>query len=156
MGFFVFLLVVAVGWLIYLVFDLRSRMENLERKLKPSAPEEKVPLGEKPSATSTAAATGNPKPAEPVSGERIREAVVPPPLPKSPAPVGPGVNGPPPKDPVSAFFSKIFSGNFQWEQFLGVKLFAWIGGLVLFLGVAFFVKYSFDQGLLSPAVRVTL
>ena len=28
----------------------------------------------------------------------------------------------------------------NWEQFMGAKLFAWIGGLALFLGVAFFVK----------------
>jgi uncharacterized membrane protein len=42
----------------------------------------------------------------------------------------------------------------NWEQFMGVKLFAWLGGLALFLGVGFFVKYSFDQGLISPPVRV--
>ena len=42
----------------------------------------------------------------------------------------------------------------DWEQFLGVKLFAWIGGLVLFLGVAFFVKYSFEHNLISPQMRL--
>src|SRR5258708_5441933 len=31
----------------------------------------------------------------------------------------------------------------NWEQFVGVKGFAWVGGLALFLGVVFFVKYSF-------------
>lgn len=40
------------------------------------------------------------------------------------------------------------------EQFMGVKLFAWIGGLALFLGAAFFVKHSFDQGWISPTLRV--
>lgn len=44
----------------------------------------------------------------------------------------------------------------NWEQFMGVKLFAWVGALALFLGVAFAVKYSFDQGLISPPVRVAL
>ena len=44
----------------------------------------------------------------------------------------------------------------NWEQFMGVKLFAWIGGLVLFLGVAFFVKYSFENNLVKPEVRVAL
>ena len=38
---------------------------------------------------------------------------------------------------------------------MGVKLFAWVGGFALFLAVAFFVKYSFDQGWISPALRVT-
>ncbi|MFA5057374.1 MAG: DUF2339 domain-containing protein, partial [Opitutaceae bacterium] len=36
------------------------------------------------------------------------------------------------------------------------RLFAWIGGLALFLGVAFFVKYSFDNNLIPPAVRMAL
>ncbi len=42
----------------------------------------------------------------------------------------------------------------DWEELTGGRLFAWIGGLALFLGILFFVKYSIDQGLLSPAVRV--
>src|SRR5437660_1316210 len=42
----------------------------------------------------------------------------------------------------------------NWEQFMGAKLFAWIGGLALFLGVAFFVKYSFEHNLISPELRV--
>src|SRR5207253_9685484 len=44
----------------------------------------------------------------------------------------------------------------NWEQFMGAKLFAWIGGLALFLGVAFFVKYSFEHNLTPPALRVAI
>src|SRR5213083_634353 len=44
----------------------------------------------------------------------------------------------------------------NWEQFMGAKLFAWIGGLALFLGVAFFVKYSFEHNLISPELRVAI
>ena len=44
----------------------------------------------------------------------------------------------------------------DWEQFVGVKGFAWVGGLALFLGVAFFVKYSFDNNLVPPVLRVTI
>jgi len=44
----------------------------------------------------------------------------------------------------------------NWEQFMGAKLFAWLGGLALFLGVAFFVKYSFEHDLVPPAVRVAI
>lgn len=44
----------------------------------------------------------------------------------------------------------------NWEHFMGVKLFAWVGGLALFLGVAFFVKYSFDNNLVPPELRVAL
>ncbi len=44
----------------------------------------------------------------------------------------------------------------NWEQFMGVKGFAWVGGFALFLGVAFFVKYSFDNNLVPPALRVAI
>jgi hypothetical protein len=44
----------------------------------------------------------------------------------------------------------------NWEQFMGVKGFAWLGGFALFLGVAFFVKYSFDNNLVPPELRVAI
>src|SRR5881392_2360919 len=44
----------------------------------------------------------------------------------------------------------------DWEQFMGAKLFAWIGGLALFLGIAFFVKYSFEHNLISPELRIAI
>jgi uncharacterized membrane protein len=46
--------------------------------------------------------------------------------------------------------------NINWEQFMGVKLFAWIGGFALFLGVAFFIKYSFERNLIPPELRVAI
>lgn len=42
----------------------------------------------------------------------------------------------------------------NWEQFLGAKLFAWVGGLALFMGVAFFIKYSFEHNLVPPWLRI--
>jgi uncharacterized membrane protein len=39
---------------------------------------------------------------------------------------------------------------------MGVKGCAWLGGLALFLGVAFFVKYSFDNNLVPPQLRVAI
>src|SRR5258708_6459089 len=44
----------------------------------------------------------------------------------------------------------------DWEQFMGAKLFAWIGGLALFLGIAFFVKYSFGDNFIAPELRVAI
>lgn len=44
----------------------------------------------------------------------------------------------------------------DWEAFFGVKLFAWLGGFVLFLGVVFLVKYSFENNLITPAMRVLI
>ncbi|CAN5508839.1 hypothetical protein BH18VER1_BH18VER1_19390 [soil metagenome] len=69
-----------------------------------------------------------------------RSAAVPPPL--SPLPVKSPT--PPPTRPI------------DWEAFFGVKLFAWLGGFVLFLGVVFLVKYSFENNLITPAMRVVI
>src|SRR6476661_404783 len=44
----------------------------------------------------------------------------------------------------------------DWEQFMGAKLFAWIGGLALFLGIAFFVRYSFEHNLIPPELRIAI
>jgi uncharacterized membrane protein len=45
---------------------------------------------------------------------------------------------------------------FTLEAFMGVKLFAWLGGLALFLGVVFFVRYSFEHNLITPQMRVAI
>ena len=77
-------------------------------------------------------------------GGLIEEPVVPPPIiPPQPVPRP----EPPKQSPLPAI---------NWEQFMGVKMFAWLGGLILFLGVAFFVKYSFDNNLVPPEVRVAI
>ena len=46
----------------------------------------------------------------------------------------------------------------EWnlEQFMGVKLFAWVGGLALFLGIVFFVKYAFERNLIPAGVRTMI
>ena len=44
----------------------------------------------------------------------------------------------------------------DWERFSGVKLAAWVGGVTLFLGSAFFVKYSIEEGLISPLTRIIM
>src|SRR5262249_55379939 len=44
----------------------------------------------------------------------------------------------------------------NWEEFMGAKLFAWIGGFALFLGIAFFVKYSFEHNLIPPELRIAI
>jgi hypothetical protein len=62
----------------------------------------------------------------------------------------------PPPIPEMVQPARAPSPGINWEQFMGVKLFAWVGGLALFLGVAFFVKYSFDNNLISAEMRVAI
>jgi len=61
------------------------------------------------------------------------------------------------REPEPTIYSKrSVARGINWEHFMGVKLFAWIGGLALFFGIAFFVKYSFDNNLISPELRMTI
>jgi len=93
-----------------------------------------------------------PEPPKPVA---VAEAAVPPPI-VTPPPVpkpAPVVPTPP---PLVAVPSPASRPAFNWEQFMGVKLFAWIGGFVLFLGLVFFLKYAFENKLISPEIQVAL
>jgi uncharacterized membrane protein len=63
----------------------------------------------------------------------------------------------PAEPPGTAWMERLReSAPIDWEQFMGVKLFAWVGGLAMFLGIVFFVKHAFDQGLIPPEMRVAL
>ncbi|PYJ09488.1 MAG: hypothetical protein DMF06_09780 [Verrucomicrobia bacterium] len=77
------------------------------------------------------------------------------PEPARPA-VAPSV--PPPLPPIPPPPTRVprVSKPIDWEAFFGVKLFAWIGGFVLFLGIVFLVKYSFENNLITPAMRVMI
>ncbi|CAB1066087.1 hypothetical protein D1BOALGB6SA_10886 [Olavius sp. associated proteobacterium Delta 1] len=49
-----------------------------------------------------------------------------------------------------------FRENVDWEQFTGIKLFAWLGGIALFIGAGFFVKYTIDRNLIPPEMRLAI
>ena len=72
---------------------------------------------------------------------------VPPPLPVAEAPAVIAQ-----RPVVAAKAKEVFS----LEKFMGVKLFAWLGGLAMFFGVIFFVKYAFENNWIPPAVRVAI
>jgi uncharacterized membrane protein len=98
-----------------------------------------------------------PEPAAPMASHIAppapeRPPVAPPPLPPKVAPVAAA----PAQRPPSATPPAAATPPGDWEQFMGAKLFAWIGGLALFLGVAFFVKYSFEHNLIPPPVRAAI
>lgn len=69
-----------------------------------------------------------------------------------PAPAGQAPVRPPESMPAAGAPAR----PMHWERFLGVQLFAWVGGLALFLGVAFFVKYAFERNLISAPLRVAI
>jgi uncharacterized membrane protein len=61
---------------------------------------------------------------------------------------------PTPAAPSQTQVPKPLPPSINWESILGVKLFAWIGGFAFFLGVVFFVKYAFDNNLITPLMRI--
>jgi uncharacterized membrane protein len=82
--------------------------------------------------------------------------IVPPPAPPfelEPAPgPAPGAEVAPP--PLPAPFPEPVPVG--WEQRLGARAFLWIGAITLALAAVFLVRYSIEEGYLSPEVRVIL
>jgi uncharacterized membrane protein len=74
--------------------------------------------------------------------------------PKAVPPPLPAFLKPPPEIPAPKLPQPSPSSPINWESILGVKLFAWVGGFALFLGVVFFVKYAFENNLITPLMRI--
>ncbi|MFY9926345.1 MAG: DUF2339 domain-containing protein [Opitutaceae bacterium] len=136
---------------------------------RPDAAPQKAPTPEAPAPTAVPAA---PRVAAPEAAAKPLIAAEPPPIVEVPKPVIPApvrqvpetfvASEPPtfarPREdhPAQGQESRPPVPAINWEQFMGAKLFAWLGGLALFLGVAFFVKYSFEHNLIPPEVRVAI
>jgi predicted membrane protein DUF2339 len=130
------------------VDDLLSRLSSVEtdlRTLRQQAGFATKPEGPAPATPSTV--VGIPPPLSVIAPIPLREES----KESEPPPIPPELieaKAPQPATPVRP--------PIDWEQFMGAKLFAWIGGLALFLGVAFFVKYSFEHNLIPPELRVAI
>ncbi len=122
-----------------LVSALRSDLRRLERQVTGSTPSEPVPESRANADRPTSAAVGGQSESEESQAAQQLPPPVRPPRPSAPSPTSTG--------------SPSRVGP-DWERFTGGRLFSWIGGLALFLGMLFLVKYSVDQGLLSPGVRI--
>ena len=130
------------------VDDLLSRLSSIEKDLRTLRQQEGFatkPEGPAPATPPTVVAVPpSPSVIAPVPVRETREESEPPPIPQELI----EAKVPQPATPVRP--------PIDWEQFMGAKLFAWIGGLALFLGVAFFVKYSFEHNLIPPELRVAI
>ena len=145
--------------------ELVLRLDPLEQEVHRLRRE----LREKPSSQPSATPTERPHRSHSEVLERITERQ---PLRPDPQPVAKKISvpkEPPPAPPPlprveetvtatepEAIESRFSLDRINWEQFMGVRLFAWLGGFALFLAAAFLMKYSFDHGLIPPAMRVTL
>lgn len=128
------------------IFGLETRLNNLERRNATHPPatapsparSAQEPVQVPPPAPATAAPTAPPAPKQP------------PPL--QPSPVV-AARPEPSAPPASASPNVPPEPDFDWEQFLGVKLFAWLAGLAALFGAVFGLKYSVEHGWVPPAVR---
>ena len=129
---------------------LEREIQSLRTQLTGSAPPPPVAPAPAPVAVQPVVATPPPVVTAPVPPPPAPAPVdLPPVLPPALPPVAP--------QPRPAYVPPTrLSSGINWEQFMGAKLFAWLGGLALFLGVAFFVKYSFEHNLIPPGVRVAM
>lgn len=167
-----------LGRLRGLVHTLQHRLHQLEPLKGPPASPLEPPPSPTPVAASVVASIPVAPSTEQTPAEAKRAVSAPPPLPaktmssaeaRSPsatteperplspasAPVPPPILVTPPL-PSPAPVTKSVTPAFTLEQFMGVKLFAWVGGLALFLGIAFFVKYAFEHNLVTPAARIAI
>lgn len=171
---FLFLLLMGVAWWLSRqgsatqrdVEDLRQRVARQQRDIEELRASGRAPRAAPKEAGSSLAGEllvrrQTPSPTvppriDPAVGERKpvpASAAAPRPGPSVAEVLKPVVSAAPASPPSAAAPAK---PRVDWEQFLGVKLFAWVGGFALFLAAAFFVKYSFDNNLIPAAMRVAI
>lgn len=59
-------------------------------------------------------------------------------------------------EPTAAPAPAMADSTAGWEQKLGARAFIWIGAITLALSAVFLVRYSIEEGYLSPEIRVIL
>src|SRR5438046_5500388 len=129
------------------VADLARRLSSLEnelRNLRPQAVSAVQPEAPVMAPEPRVEAVPSPIPATTLAPAVSKTTPEPPPIPQELLKPSAPQTARPTKPPI------------DWEQFMGAKLFAWIGGLALFLGIAFFVKYSFEHNFISPELRIAI
>jgi len=140
---------------------LIQRIEALEAVNKPPPPQEADAVPTAPVAPREFIVASAPVPAPEPVFVTAQAASPPPPIPQH-EPVAAKIAPPPPTRPASStppLEAKPRPApipSLSLEQFMGVKLFAWVGGLALFLGIIFFVKLSIERGWISPELRTAI
>jgi len=155
-----------ISWV--MTYRLRTRVAELEERLSEQRDQistlsgqvvqlRKQVLDPRPAAE---AAKAPPASAPPPVAASPKPVAPPPPLPVAPpAPVRATPPIPPPAPPRQAPPSEPPPSpvwSFDWEQFVGVRLFSAIAGIALVVAAVFFLRYSLDNGWLQPPVRVVI
>jgi uncharacterized membrane protein len=154
--------------------ELRHTIDRLSKGVDEGAPAAPLktyqPPAVRPQPAAPPAAPRAPIPETPVVARHVPPAVVarsiekpvatapspstttfsPPPPPPSPPKVPPRAPRPSIPEPAGP------KRPFDWEALIGVKLFAIVASLALFLAGGFFVSYSMDHGWLTPPIQFAI
>ena len=151
----VFLILLAAAWAIgtpilaIVALVKTSGLRGQNDRLAAEIAELRRRIEERPAPAAEPALEPLPPPfAEPIATElppQLEVAEAPPP-PSPPPPLPPPV----PVEPV------VVPVQVGWEQRLGARAFIWVGAVTLALAAVFLVRYSIEEGYLSPEVRVIL
>lgn len=155
-----------ISWIRHLVAgdrlsSLRYRVQKLEKQLqeiKEQSGTQAAPAPVKETiqdSTPVPTQETEPPALQPIT--TIKEAVI---LDKEPTPIKTDLPAQPLEtqnepEPVYAAGQTVHENPEPSFDFSPAKLFSWIGGLMLFLGCIFGIKYAVENGLLSPAMRIT-
>ena len=115
----------------------------------PAAPE--PPIAAEPATLAAPEAPPQPPepaPAEPLSAAEEEAAAA------TPSPAGPDDTTPPPQQPPSPPPSSSGPDLSDLEKRFGTQWVVWVGGIALALGGILLVRYSIEQGLFGPGLRV--
>ena len=119
---------------------VEARLAALERGIAAATPPAPAPPTHEPIPPAAEPTTSVPEPETPA-----KEAPAPP---EREPPIAVPIAPPPQPAPIAPRMSL--------EERLGTQWAVWVGGLAVVLGGIFLVRYSIEQGLLGPGVRVTL
>jgi uncharacterized membrane protein len=119
---------------------VEARLAALERGMAAATPPAPAPPKHQPVPPASEPTTSVPEPEAPA-----KEAVAPP---EREPPIAVPIAPPPQPAPIAPRMSL--------EERLGTQGAVWVGGVAVVLGGIFLVRYSIEQGLLGPGVRVTL
>jgi len=72
----------------------------------------------------------------------------------TPAATAPPSSSPPPLPPIPVLPPQVAS--FDWEALLGVRGAAWLGAIAFVIAASLFLKYAFDNNLITPPMQVAL
>ena len=165
----IFISSIVVCWIVFQLLQMKSMQGDIKglKAQHDTLLRRLIRLESEPGEPKLHAPEAKPDPvvkSTPVASMDTAVEMAPPPLPSAPKPVRKPDVSPAPMPskpaqvnrPVLTLRDESEDKWSHWEKVLGLKWTTWVGALILFLGAALFVKYSFDRAWLGPWTKVGL